>query len=61
MPAPPSFWAGELYLIYPEGNHIIGTFYLQIGETKYGKPILDRIIQPDTSPEIAMRCGSAID
>ena len=50
----------ELYLIYPEGNHITASEqhpYLQIGETKYGKPILDRIIQPDTSPEIAMRCG----
>ena len=50
----------ELYLIYPEGNHITASEqhpYLQIGETKYGKPILDRIIQPNTSPEIAMRCG----
>ena len=52
--------SSELYLIYPEGNHITASEqhpYLQIGETKYGKPILDRIIQPDTSPEIAMRCG----
>ena len=50
----------ELYLIYPEGNYITASEqhpYLQIGETKYGKPILDRIIQPNTSPEIAMRCG----
>ena len=50
----------RLFLIYPEGNFIEagkGTPYFQIGETKYGKPILDRIIQPDTSPEIAMRCG----
>jgi len=50
----------ELYLIYPEGNHITASEqhpYLQIGETKYGKPILDRIIQPNTSPEVAMRCG----
>jgi len=50
----------ELYLIYPEGNYITASEqhpYLQIGETKYGKPILDRIIKPDTSPEIAMRCG----
>ena len=34
----------ELYLIYPEGNHITASEqhpYLQIGETKYGKPILD--------------------
>lgn len=50
----------ELYLIYPEGNHITASEhhpYLQIGETKYGKPILDRIIRPDTPFETAMRCG----
>ncbi len=50
----------ELYLIYPEGNHIRTSEqypFFQIGETKYGKPILDRIIDPDTEPEIAMRCA----
>ncbi len=50
----------ELYMIYPEGNHITvsETFpFLQIGETKYGKPILDRIIRPDTPHETAMRCA----
>lgn len=50
----------ELYLIYPEGNHITASEehpYLQIGETKYGKPILDRIIRPDTSPDTAIRCA----
>lgn len=50
----------ELYMIYPEGNHITASDlypYLQIGETKYGKPILDRIIRPDTSYETAMRCA----
>lgn len=50
----------ELYLIYPEGNHITVSKqfpYLQIGETKYGKPILDRIIRSDTSLENAMRCA----
>ena len=50
----------ELYLIYPEGNHIRASLrhpFLQIGETKYGKPILDRIIQGDTPPETAMRCA----
>ncbi len=37
-----------LYLIYPQGNPLQATFdtpYLQIGETKYGRPILDRGIQ----------------
>ncbi len=49
-----------LYLIYPEGNHIttsLATPYLQIGETKYGKPILDRIITPESSLEDAARCA----
>ncbi|MEP0203733.1 MAG: proteasome-type protease [Halioglobus sp.] len=50
----------ELYMIYPEGNHITASDqypYLQIGETKYGKPILDRIIRSDTPFETAMRCA----
>ncbi len=50
----------ELYLIYPEGNHIRSSTqhpFLQIGETKYGKPILDRIIEPATTMETAMRCA----
>ena len=52
--------APELYMIYPEGNHITASDqypYLQIGETKYGKPILDRIIRSDTPHETAMRCA----
>ncbi len=50
----------ELYLVYPEGNHIIPSEehpYLQIGETKYGKPILDRIVRSDTPMETAIRCA----
>ena len=49
-----------LYLIYPEGNCISSspeTPFLQIGELKYGKPILDRIIRPRTSLEDAARCA----
>ncbi len=49
-----------IHLIYPEGNHITtshSTPYLQIGETKYGKPILDRIIMHDSSLEDAARCA----
>lgn len=49
-----------LYLIYPEGNCIAAspeTPYLQIGESKYGKPILDRIIRPRISVEEAARCA----
>lgn len=33
------------------------TPYLQIGESKYGKPILDRIIRPHISLEDATRCA----
>ncbi len=50
----------ELYLIYPQGNHIRpsdSSPFLQIGEVKYGKPILDRIIRPDTPLEDAVRCA----
>jgi putative proteasome-type protease len=49
-----------VHLIYPEGNHIttsLATPYLQIGEIKYGKPILDRIVRPDSSLEDAARCA----
>jgi putative proteasome-type protease len=47
-------------LIYPQGNYISAspeTPYLQIGENKYGKPILDRMITPATSLEDAARCA----
>ncbi|MEK6806623.1 MAG: peptidase [Pseudomonadota bacterium] len=49
-----------VYLIYPEGNCIASspeTPFLQIGELKYGKPILDRIIRPMVSLEDAARCA----
>lgn len=39
-----------LYMIYPQGNPLAATEdspYLQIGEIKYGRPILDRGIQYD--------------
>lgn len=42
----------EVFLVYPQGNYIAtseGTPFLQIGESKYGKPILDRIINSNTS------------
>ena len=43
--------APELYLVYSQGNFIAATPetpFLQIGETKYGKPILDRTIGYDS-------------
>jgi len=50
----------QLYLVYPEGNYISATLqtpYLQIGELKYGKPILDRIVHEDLSLDVAARCA----
>jgi len=43
-----------LMMIYPQGNYITAspeTPYLQIGESKYGKPSLDRIVNPQLSLE----------
>ena len=50
----------EIYMVYPEGNYITSSDespFLQIGETKYGKPILDRVITMDTSLNDAARCA----
>lgn len=50
----------QLYLVYAEGNYIsaaVQTPFLQIGELKYGKPILDRIIREDLPLEVAARCA----
>lgn len=47
-----------LFLIYPEGNAIMATVetpYLQIGESKYGKPPLDNIGHANLSLEDAAR------
>ncbi len=44
--------AMRMFLIYPEGNFIEATEdtpFLQIGEHKYGKPILDRVVKRSTS------------
>ncbi|OIO74187.1 MAG: peptidase [Zetaproteobacteria bacterium CG1_02_53_45] len=50
----------ETLLIYPQGNYIHESDehpYLQIGETKYGKPILDRVISRNMLLERAGRCA----
>lgn len=49
-----------VYMVYPQGNYIStspDTPFLQIGETKYGKPILDRILSPKESLETAAMCA----
>ncbi len=54
--------AGEqprLFMVYSEGNFIEAmteTPYFQIGEVKYGKPILDRVIKADTNMDDATKC-----
>jgi putative proteasome-type protease len=50
----------KVYMIYPQGNFIttsLQTPFLQIGEFKYGKAILDRIIKRDTGLDEAARCA----
>lgn len=48
----------RLFLVYPEGNFIEAsgdTRFFQIGETKYGKPIIIRAYNPDMSFEDAIK------
>ena len=48
----------RLFMIYPEGNFIEAssdTPFFQIGETKYGRPILIRGYEPDMSIEDAVK------
>lgn len=48
----------NLYLIYPQGNPLLATEnspYLQLGECKYGRPILDRGVEAATSLEVAAK------
>jgi putative proteasome-type protease len=52
--------AHRLFLVYSAGNFIEAgedTPYFQIGEHKYGKPILDRVIAPDTSLRRALKAA----
>ncbi|MDF2235196.1 peptidase [Albimonas sp. CAU 1670] len=50
----------RLFLIYDAGNFIEATedtAFFQIGEHKYGKPILDRVITPDTPISAALKAA----
>ncbi|MBF2035214.1 MAG: proteasome-type protease [Leptolyngbyaceae cyanobacterium T60_A2020_046] len=52
--------APQLYLIYSQGNCIRATPetpFLQIGETKYGKPILDRTLTFDSALDAIAKCA----
>jgi putative proteasome-type protease len=49
----------RLFRIYAEGNFIEAgedTPFLQTGEAKYGKPIIDRVLAPTTTLEDATKC-----
>lgn len=50
----------RVFQIYAAGNFIEATRdtpYFQIGESKYGKPIIDRVIKPQTSLDEAAKCA----
>lgn len=49
----------RLFNVYAAGNFIepsIETPYFQIGETKYGKPIIDRVVKHDSNMMDAVKC-----
>lgn len=52
--------AMRLFQVYSAGNFIEATPetpYFQIGESKYGKPVLDRVITPETPLNEAAKCA----
>jgi putative proteasome-type protease len=49
----------RLFEVYSEGNFIeatADTCYFQIGESKYGKPVIDRVVTRSTSLQEATKC-----
>ena len=52
--------AMRLFLVYSAGNFIEATretCFFQVGESKYGKPILDRVLIPATALDEAAKCA----
>jgi putative proteasome-type protease len=52
--------AMRLFMVYSAGNFIEATretCFFQIGESKYGKPILDRVLEPETPLDEAAKCA----
>ena len=50
----------RLFQVYSAGNFIEATTetpYFQVGESKYGKPVLDRVIVPETPLDEAAKCA----
>ena len=49
----------RLFLVYPQGNFIEAmndTNYFQIGERKYGKPMIDRVVTFDSTLKDVAKC-----
>ena len=52
--------AMRMFLVYSAGNFIEATretCFFQVGESKYGKPILDRVLTPGTPLDEAAKCA----
>ena len=50
----------RLFLVYPQGNWVevgVGTPYFLIGESAFGKPILDRVLRYDSTMQTALKAG----
>ena len=50
----------RLFQVYSAGNFIEATLetpFFQLGESKYGKPVLDRVITPETPLDEAAKCA----
>jgi putative proteasome-type protease len=50
----------RMFLVYSAGNFIEATretCFFQVGESKYGKPILDRVLTPATPLDEAAKCA----
>ena len=50
----------RLFMIYSAGNFVESSQvspYFQIGESKYGKPIIDRVVTPSTPLDEVAKCA----
>jgi len=50
----------KLYMLYPQGNWVEvsrGSPYFVIGESRYGKPLLDRVLRYESSLECSLKAG----
>lgn len=48
----------KLYMLYPQGNWVEvgkGSPYFLIGESSYGKPIIDRVLRYESSMDVALK------